>query len=351
MALSYRTAGLGSAADPDPGLVQALQRDLRRLGYLKRGIDGVLGEGTRSAVRRLQFDLLHNFGGSTGGDGGAPVAIASFNKGVHVLSGIVDPAVADSIEALLADERATKLPNHSDPAAANRAALARLANAGSTIAPVPFLFAIFAQESGSEHYAVPAGAADQDDYVTLGLDCNSDAPDEVTSRGYGLGQYTIFHHPPRADELALFIADPLRNAEKASDRLRDKFDNFIVGKTADTRADDRAAEHPEISLRLCRYPRTDQRYMTACSNCAHEVGKVDIGPDRPLYPDASQTYGEAPHDAEPAYRNVPDRAAFLCDWPYAVRRYNGSGPDSFNYQACVLLFLVAQPPAGAGAVT
>jgi hypothetical protein len=40
------------------------------------------------------------------------------------------------------------------------------------------------------------------------------------------------------------------------------------------------------------------------------------------------------------YSGVPDRAEFLCDWPYAVRRYNGSGVDSYHYQTHVLLNLL-----------
>ncbi len=32
----------------------------------------------------------------------------------------------------------------------------------------------------------------------------------------------------------------------------------------------------------------------------------------------------------------PARRAFPCDWPYAVRRYNGSGVNSYHYQAIVL---------------
>ena len=35
--------------------------------------------------------------------------------------------------------------------------------------------------------------------------------------------------------------------------------------------------------------------------------------------------------------DVPERAAIGCDWAYAVRRYNGSGVNSFWYQAELLL--------------
>lgn len=44
---------------------------------------------------------------------------------------------------------------------------------------------------------------------------------------------------------------------------------------------------------------------------------------------------------------MPDRAAFGCDWPYAVRRYNGSGINSYHYQAQVLRRLVHDPALAA----
>jgi hypothetical protein len=37
-----------------------------------------------------------------------------------------------------------------------------------------------------------------------------------------------------------------------------------------------------------------------------------------------------------------------CDWPYATRRYNGGGPNSFNYQAIVLKNLLGVPGATKG---
>ena len=339
MALAYRTADLGRSTNPDRSLVQALQHDLRQLGYLPRGIDGVFSDGTRSAVRALQYDLLHNAGHSTAGDGDAPVAITSYNRGVGSVTGVVDPPLADSIEALLADERVIKLPNHDDPAAANHVVMAAIAALRSTEAPIPFLLAIIAQETGGRHYAVPPSTSDSDNYLTIGLDRNG-ATDAVTSRGYGVAQYTLFHHPPRADEAAQVIADPAQNVAQATANLADKFGHFVLGTGG---ADDRAVEHRLLPLRICRYAPTDPRYMTDCRTCAQQTGKIDIAPTTPLYAGAGQTYGEGHAYAETHYQGVPDRAGFLCDWPYAIRRYNGAGPNSFNYQARILLNLLAGP--------
>jgi len=350
MPLTYRTAELGHTATPDPDLVRALQRDLRALGYLARGIDGKFLDGTRQAVRRLQFDLLRN-DGRPGADGPPPVAVNAFNRGVTAITGIVDQALADSIEALLADPRVTRLPNSDNPAAANRAAIVSVRAMSNPVAPIPFMLAIFVQESDAQHYAVPQARQDSDSFVTLGLDHNAGSADQVTSRGYGLGQYTIFHHPPRAEEVVDFILDPITNVRKAFGELRDKFDHFIAGSTAATQADDRMAEHPLLSLRLCRYGPSDARYLTDCRACAGEARKLDITRATPLYPGSSQTYGEARYYSNPNYSGVPDRAAFRCDWPYAVRRYNGSGPDSFNYQARVLLNVLTSPIATVGDVS
>jgi hypothetical protein len=49
---------------------------------------------------------------------------------------------------------------------------------------------------------------------------------------------------------------------------------------------------------------------------------------------------------ETAYSRVPDRAQLGCDWPYAVRRYNGSGVNSYHYQFQVLQRLT-RPPVSA----
>ena len=347
MPVPYKTSGLREGAQNDPELVRALQRDLRALGYLKAGIDGVFGPGTTQAIRALQYDLLNNSGASSGGDGRAPVAIASFNvtanneKAVTAIDGIVSEAVAACLEAMLGDERIPQLPRADDPAAANRAALAAIAAAPSTTAPTPYIAAMVQQESSGKHFNVPRGA-DEDDFVIVGLDRNDKAvPDHITSRGFGIGQYTLFHHPPRMDELNSVIADPVRNVQKAFAELRLKFDQYVVGP-ADT-ADDRSAEHPLLPLRICKYPPDEPRYLRDCRNCALAARKIDIVRGTPAYQGASISYQPDRYYPSADYANVPDRADFPCDWPYAVRRYNGSGNDSFHYQTRVLLNLLTQP--------
>ncbi len=332
----------------DPAVVRALQRDLRALGYLRSGIDGRFGPGTAGSVRSLQYDLMNNTGASRSNDGRAPVAIASYNRGgpgggpaVTALTGEVNQALAVCLDRLVGDDAVVALPHADDAAAQNAAALRAIRDTASTVAPALFIAAMVVQESGGRHYCVPS-ANDEDSFVVVGLDRGDrDAPDHITSRGYGIGQYTIFHHPPRAEEVTDFILDPLRNVERAFAELREKFDRYVVGP--DDRADDRTAEHPLLKLRMCKYAPADARYLRDCRACAASVRRLEIRRGTPAYQGASFGYQPDQYYPSAVYHGVPDRAGFECDWPYAVRRYNGSGNDSFHYQTRVLLNLLAQP--------
>ena len=345
MTLPYQQPGLTltRAASNDSALVRALQRDLRALGYLRSGIDGAFGDGTEKAVRALQYDLLGNNGTSHGGDGNAPVAMTDFNliggvRQITAVNGTVDQALANCIAALLGDERVPKLPNAVDPVAANSKIATQIANLRNNIAPSPFMLAILRQESGVRHFCVPYGDS-ADNYIVVGLDHNNAAAaDAITSRGYGVGQYTLFHHPPRAEEVTDLMCDPAHNVSRAYAELREKFDGFVAGPT--DHADDRRAEHPLLPLRLCKYAPSDARYMADCRNCALAARKVDIAPGQPVYAGATTTYHTDQYYATARYLSVPDRADFACDWPYAVRRYNGAGNDSYHYQTRVLLNLL-----------
>ena len=75
MVTVYQKPGLilAQSHSNDVTLVRALQYDLRQVGYLRRGIDGVFGDGTVRAIRALRHDLLYNEG--HGRDGNAPVAV------------------------------------------------------------------------------------------------------------------------------------------------------------------------------------------------------------------------------------------------------------------------------------
>jgi len=350
VSLPYQKPGLTLAhgADNDAALVRALQRDLRALGYLGHGIDGDFGLRTERAVRCLQFDLLNNNGASSAEDGPAPVAIRDFNRQqgntrpVPAVTGQLDQGTALCIEALLSSDAVLKLPRSNDPVADNARAMDAVENTASDVAPTPFIAAMVIQESSSHHFEVPHGS-DEDSYVSIGLDRNDQTTqDHITSRGYGLGQCTIYHHPPRPDELSAFIIDPVQNVHFAYDELRGKFDKFVVGPT--DRADDRSAEHPSLPLRLCVYQRTDPRYMLDCRNCAARTHKMDITRGTPVHEGAALSYQPTQYYPSAEYRGVPNRAEIPCDWPYAARRYNGSGVNSYHYQTRILLNLLSLPP-------
>ena len=344
--LSYQQPGLvvrrpGTGATDSQ--IRDLQRYLRALGYLRQGIDGQFGPGTEFSVKALQHDLLHNDG--RGSDGQAPVKVLDYNDGrVAAVSGAVDEGMAGCIADMLDDPAFAKLPFADDPAAENRKVAAAVALAVSDTVPVPFLLAILERESNLRHFRQPHGG-DEDSFIVVGLDTNTDETHVITSRGYGVGQYTLFHHPPRAEEVEGFMLDVGRNVTKAIDELRGKFDSFVNGATSDVQADDRLAEFGTGALRLCKHPEGDPRRMTDCKACAVAAGTVDIKRDVTPWFDGSNGKYKATkyyNYVDPKFSGVPVRRNFECDWPYATRRYNGSGPDSYSYQALVLKNLLEQ---------
>jgi putative peptidoglycan binding protein len=343
MALVYRRPGLvlmrgGGPADPR---ITALQQDLRKLGYLRSGIDGQFGDGTERAVRALQWDLLHAV--QRGSDGDAPVSLTAFNRGrIASVTGVVDEPVAGCIEDLVTDGRVPMLPRSNDPVRANRETFAGIQALVGLRVPRPFLLAILLQESGGQHFRTPT-TADADDFIVVGLDRNDPGqPDRITSRGYGIGQYTLFHHPPRRDEVDTLMLDPARNVERAVGELNEKFEHFVGGPTPGRTADERVAEFGSGALRRCRYAESDPRYMADCVRCAGE-SLTDIDAATPLHPRTTETLRPTSYHPETAYKKVPDRATLGCDWPYAVRRYNGSGVNSYHYQYQVLKRLTRPP--------
>jgi len=329
-----------STSPPQRKAILALQEDLRALGYMSGGLNGSFGPRTEEGLASLSYDLLNNHGASRAGDGPAPVAVADYNRGrVGAAQRTFDQNIAACLDDLMSDAAVPKLPRSDRPGADNAMALAAVAALVGPCAPPPFLLAMFVQESASQHFRTPS-ATDADDYITVGLDRDKASPEHITSRGYGLGQTTLFHHPPRASEIASLMVDPVGNVAAAFAELRRKFDDFVVGPS--DRAVDRAAEHPTLRLRLCRYSSSDPKYFRDCANCARAVKAVVVTQGTPLYPGASAGY--QPDGLYPTanYGPVPDRASFLCDWPYAARRYNGSGLDSFHYQTRILLNLARQ---------
>ncbi len=343
-ALSYRQPGLilkrpGTGATDRQ--VRELQRHLRCLGYLKSGIDGKFGRGTERAVKALRHDLLHNDG--SGPDGRAPVSVLDYNRGRVVdVTGEVDQGLANCLSDMLDDAAFPKLPSAENPVERNRETVSLLAEMSSQKVPIPFVLAILKQETRLKHFHEPR-QGDDDSYIVVGLDTNAAEKHIITSRGYGIGQYTLFHHPPRPEEVEELMLDAGKNLQRAIKELRGKFDHFVNGATSGTRADDRIAEIGVRRLRSCKYRTDDARYMKDCKRCARDAGLHDIvaGETR-WYQGSNHTYQPTQYYKNANYRNVPIRKNVGCDWPYAARRYNGAGMNSYHNQVKVLKNLLAR---------
>jgi hypothetical protein len=95
-------------------------------------------------------------------------------------------------------------------------------------------------------------------------------------------------------------------------------------------------------LRRCRYTERDPRYLSDCVRCAGGA-LTDIEAGSPLHAGTTETLTPTAYHAATSYAKVPDRAKLGCDWPYALRRYNGSGVNSYHYQYQVLQRLTRPP--------
>jgi len=342
--LSYQQSGLTVRQGDSSELVRDLQRDLRSIGYLRQGITGKFGAQTTLAVKALQYDLMTNQGASTGSDGNAPVKVADYNNGrVAVVNGQVDQQLVACISDILDDSAFPKLPHADDPVQENQRIAAQIAGMSSDEVPVPFLVAILKQESGMKHFREPRGT-DEDNFIVVGLDRNAQGEAKkyaITSRGYGAGQYTLFHHPPTAEEVQQIMLDATRNVLKAIDELKGKFDRFVISQKSG--ADDRLAEFGNGPLRTCKYSSGDARYMKDCKTCALAAGtQAIVAGVTPFYEGSSKVYQTTQYYNPAPFKSILLRKNLGCDWPYAVRRYNGSGVNSYWYQGMVLNHLVGR---------
>ncbi len=272
--------------------------------------------------------------------------MANFNdRRIDDVSGVVDQPLAACIAEMLTDDRFPKLPDAENPREENQRAVDSIQKIENSEVPLPYLLGVLEQESNLRHFAVP-GRKNHDSFVTVGLDRNADADHIVTSRGYGVGQYTLFHHPPRRDEMRDFVQDPARNVSKAIGELLHKFKHFIVGNTSGTTADDRVAEHGRQPLRRCKFEEGDGRRFRDCQTCLREAGLHDIVMGQTSwYEGSGHTFHTTKYHKKTRYAGVPIRKNIPCDWPYAVRRYNGSGQNSYHYQAQVLKRILRGPRA------
>jgi hypothetical protein len=338
--LSYRKPGLVIRRfehRANERQIRDLQRDLRRLGYLSSGIDGDFGSDTERAVKALQYDLLNNDGASTRDDGCAPVSILDHNRGrVVAISGAVDQGLVECISDMLDNPDYSTLPYSRDAIRENQAIVSEIAAMASAEVPIPFLLALLVQESSLKHFHEPKDG-DEDAFINMGLDTNAGERYIITARSYGVGQYPVYHHPPRKEEVDRLMLDIGSNVQRAVSKLREKFDHCVNGASSGTAADDRIAEYGRGPLRLCRYHPGDPRYMRDCQACLGKAAVQDIRMGiTPFFAGCNHTFQPTQYYKALTYRSVPMRKQIGCDWPYAVRRYNGAGVNSYHYQVRVL---------------
>ncbi|MFH1562211.1 MAG: peptidoglycan-binding protein [Nitrospirota bacterium] len=297
--------------------VYRLQTALKRLGFLGHNdikqVNGNFGKGgyTERAIRALQYDLINK-----------RIRGKDWNQGrIKEVNGIVDQNLALIIKTMLgaSDEEFFKVPYTKDRNEANKKAIQLLDEQENKIisqsVPPTFIKAILKQETGMAHY-------DVDGFVYIG--CDEVSPLYVyKSRGWGMGQYTITHHPPTLKEADEFINNPVNNVDKAVKELREKFDRYIVSNSLKQCADERIKIRGKSSLIECKYKKDSPMYIKDCMNCVKNAKRED------------EYYGELKWHKS-THKNVPVWSDIPCDWPVAIRRYNGSGPNSYAYRAEVL---------------
>ena len=81
--------------------------------------------------------------------------------------------------------------------------------------------------------------------------------------------------------------------------------------------------------------------MKDCKQCSIDANPQDIEESvTPLFEGSTYTFVPTQYYKKASYLSVPLRKNIGCDWPYAARRYNGSGMNSYHYQVRVLINLL-----------
>jgi len=242
-------------------VVEDLQRDLRALGYYDGEISGVWAASLDSAIRAVRYDLTHP---------DLAIGASAYNRGRLVapspITGEagVEPALADCIAVMSDDANFLKLPRSDNAAIDNLRAWEQVKSARDGATPTPFVVAILAHLAGGRHFQTPT-ATNRDGFITVRLDRDDPAANaRITSRGYGIGRYTLSHHPPTKGEINGGLFDPASAAGLAFARLRDVFSHRVISTDESVRAADRFAERPLSPLRTCKYARLDPRFLADC---------------------------------------------------------------------------------------
>lgn len=226
--------------------------------------------------------------------------------------------------------RITKVDN---PSEANSKIREIIENKLKSSFPKPLVLAVLEQESNLMWYR-------KDGYPTIGLDYNNKVqPYVITSRGLFLSQRTVFDYPFKQEQLNQYDSVEV-DLNFVVDLLNLKYDKFIVSKDPKTNDDLRSSSFGSEDLRGCKYETSDSRYKSDCKNCVWSGDLRDYKKDRSVLGDKKQwVLKSSQYHKIKQYLQFPDYSKFPCDYLFSIRRYNGSGINSFHYLMRVLKHL------------
>lgn len=294
----------------------SLEEYLRSLMFIKQ-IKKNNTDDVKKGIKALQFELRNNPSLSHFGYEGK-------------IDGVESPELLNIVEKMWEDPSIPVVSKVNNPDQANDQISSIMKTSLSKVFPNPLALAVLKQETHWKWFR-------SDGYPTVGLDFNNKSqPYVITSRGLFLSQRTIFNYPFPQESLDSFdsVSEDLKFVINALDL---KYKRYVVSADVRARDDLRFKSFGDQPLRGCKYEQSDERFMKDCKNCVWSGKLKDYKEGKSLI-DVPGKWVLKPsiYHRNKDYLGYPDYEDFPCDYVYAIRRYNGSGVNSFHYLMRVL---------------
>lgn len=300
---------------------------LREFMFLKEIKSSTVQDLETRAVKSLQHEILSND------------SLKKFNQGrVTAVDGESSLGILAVLQDMSKSPSLARLSPALNPSKGNQAMKERLSGYLNSKFPTPLVMAVLTQETNLKWYR-------KDGYPLVGLDYNSDEDYIITSRGLFYSQRTIFSYPISKKEFDS-MNDLESDMEFFFDHIFGKYQNFVVSSSAKARDDLRYSvpEFKDLDLRGCKYEESDSKYMKDCKACLKECPSKDYLMGDSLLGNGRWIIKPTHYHRIQDYEGFPDFHHFPCDYVFTIRRYNGSGINSFHYLMRVLAHLLELRP-------